>query len=105
MGWWKEELWSYDDKTGKFKCYYPVSSYDKDFYTTYDEELLKFTLREDIRDYNNDEDNRTVSGIIVEAGIIVEDCSTSINSVSLREAAIERIKTMSDDEIRRRIFS
>lgn len=98
-GWWKEELWSYDDKIGKFKCYYPVSSYDKDFYTTYDEELLKFSLREDIRDYNNDEDNRMVSDIIV------EDCTTSINSVSLRKAAIERIKTMSDDEIRRRILS
>ena len=99
QGWWLEELWSYDTETDEFKCYYPTSSYDKDFYTTYDEELLKFNLKEALHDFNNDEDDRMVSDIIV------EDCSTSRNSVCLGEAAIERIKTMSDDEIRRRIFS
>ena len=31
QGWWLEELWSYDSETDEFKCYYPVSSYDKDF--------------------------------------------------------------------------
>ena len=98
QGWWLEELWSYDSETDEFKCYYPTSSYDKDFYTTYNEELLKFNLKEALRDFNNDEDDRMVSDIIV------EDYSTSRNSISLKEAAIERIKTMNDDEIRRRIF-
>ena len=98
QGWWLEELWSYDSETDEFKCYYPVSSYDKNFYTRYDEKLLKFNLKEALRDFNNDEDDRMVSDIIV------EDCSTLRNSVCLREVAIERIKTMSDDEIRRRIF-
>lgn len=99
QGWWLEELWHYDSENDKFKGYYPVSSYDKDFYTEYDEESMSFILKEDIRDYNNDEDDRMVTDIIV------EDCGNPTTSLSLREAAIERLKTMSDDEIRRRIFS
>ena len=99
QGWWKEELLVYDDELDQFKCYYPISSYDKDFYTLCNERIIKFSLREDIRDFNNDEDERIV------ADIIVEDCGVPSGSLSLREAAIERIKTMSDDEIRRRIFS
>ena len=51
QGWWLEELWSYDSEIDEFKCYYPVSSYDKDFYTTYDEELLKLNLKEALRDF------------------------------------------------------
>lgn len=98
-GWWKEELWCYDDEINQFKCYYPVSTYDIDFYTTCNEVLMKFVLKEDINDYNDDEDDRMV------ADIIVENCGVPSGSLSLREAAIERIKTISDDEIRRRIFS
>lgn len=98
-GWWKEELWSYDNEIKQFKCYYPVSTYDKDFFTTCNnEELMKFVLKEDINDHNDDEDEQIITDIIV------EDCGVPNGSLSLREAVIERIKTMSDDEIRQRIF-
>ena len=38
---WMEELWCYDDKLDLFKCYYPTSTYEKDFYTTHTEEQTK----------------------------------------------------------------
>ena len=37
--------------------------------------------------------------------IIVEDCNNNpVNSLSVREAAIEKLKTMTDEEIRQRIL-
>ena len=34
-GWWSEEFWVYDGTSDLFKCYYPVSSYEKNFYTAH----------------------------------------------------------------------
>lgn len=81
-----------------FKCYYPVSSYEKDFYTSHTENETIGFLRETIRDYCNKYDEKTVTDIIV------EDCKIEVSSLSIRELAIEKIKTMSDEEIKRRMF-
>ena len=36
-GWWSEELLMYDRAIDLFKCYYPKSSYEKDFCTCHTE--------------------------------------------------------------------
>ena len=48
-GWWTEELWIYDDN---YKCYYPTSTYDKDFYTLHTEKEFLFNLSQML---NNEE--------------------------------------------------
>ena len=50
---WMEELWCYDNKLDLFKCYYPTSTYEKDFYTTHTEEQTKSFMEEAVRDFNN----------------------------------------------------
>ena len=40
---WMEELWCYDNKLDLFKCYYPTSTYKKDFlYNSYRGTNTKF---------------------------------------------------------------
>lgn len=48
-GWWTEELWIYDDG---YKCYYPTSTYNKDFYTLHTEKEFLFNLSQML---NNEE--------------------------------------------------
>ena len=96
---WKEELWCYDSKLNLFKCYYPTSTYEKDFYTTHTEDSTKKFIDEAIRDCNGEFDN------VMVIDIIVEDCNNNpVNSLSVREAAIEKIKRMTDEEIKQRIL-
>lgn len=95
---WKEELWCYDSVLDLFKCYYPISTYEKDFYTTHNQNETEFFLRESIRDSDNEYDDATVTDIIV------EDCNIPISSLSIREAAMEKIKNMSDEELKQRIL-
>lgn len=95
---WMEELWCYDNKLDLFKCYYPTSTYEKDFYTTHTEDETRSFMDEAVRDSDNEYDDAIVTDIIV------EDCSISVSSLSIREAAIEKLKTMTDDEIKRRVL-
>ena len=92
---WKEELWCYDSKLDLFKCYYPVSTYEEDFYTIHTEDSAKSFMDEAVRDKKYDEENVT--------NIMIEDCNIP-NSLSVREAAIEKLKTMTDEEIKQRIL-
>ena len=96
-GWWLEELWCYDNKLGLFKCYYPISSYDNDFYTNHSEIEKESFLKESIWDSNPEYGEVTVADIIVEENCIAE------SSLSLKEWAIQRIYNMTDDEIRSRL--
>lgn len=92
---WTEELWCYDSKLDLFKCYYPTSTYEKDFYTTHTEEQTQSFMDEAEIDKERDEELVT--------DIIVEDCNIS-KSLSIREAAIEKIKLMTDEEIKQKIL-
>ena len=95
---WMEELWCYDNKLDLFKCYYPTSTYEKDFYTTHTEDETKDFMDEAVKDSDNEYDDAIVTDIVV------EDCSIPVSSLSIREAAIEKLKTMTDEEIKRRIL-
>lgn len=95
---WMEELWCYDNKLDLFKCYYPTSTYEKDFYTTHTEDDTRNFMDDAVRDSDNEYDDAIVTDIIV------EDCSIPVSSLSIREAAIEKLKTMTDEEIKRRIL-
>ena len=95
---WMEELWCYDNKLDLFKCYYPTSTYEKDFYTTHTEDETKDFMDEAVKDFDNEYDDAIVTDIIV------EDCSIPVSSLSIREAAIEKLKTMTDEEIKLKIL-
>ena len=95
---WMEELWCYDNKLDLFKCYYPTSTYEKDFYTTHTEDETKDFMDEAVKDSDNEYEDAIVTDIVV------EDCSIPVSSLSIREAAIEKLKTMTDEEIKRRIL-
>lgn len=95
---WMEELWCYDNKLDLFKCYYPTSTYEKDFYTTHTEDETKDFMDEAVKDSDNEYDDAIVTDIVV------EDCSIPVSSLSIREAAIEKLKTMTDEEIKRKIL-
>lgn len=93
-----EKLKPYDNKLDLFKCYYPTSTYEKDFYTTHTEEQTQSFMREAIRDFDNKCEDVDVSDIIV------ENSNVPVGTLTIREAAIEKLKTMTDDEIKRRIL-
>ena len=95
---WMEELWCYDSLLDLFRCYYPISTYEKNFYTTHSENETRSFLRESIIDSDNEYDNATVTDIIV------ENCNIPVSSLSIREAAMEKIKNMSDEELKLRIL-
>ena len=95
---WMEELWCYDKKLDLFKCYYPTSTYEKDFYTTHTEDETKDFMDEAVKDSDNEYDDAIVTDIVV------EDCSIPVSSLSIREAAIEKLKTMTDEEIKLKIL-
>ena len=97
-GWWSEELWCYDSNLDLFKCYYPVSSYEKDFFTNHTQSETESFLRESIRDTNPDYGEVTVTNIIIEG------CNIPVNSLSIRELALEKIKNMSDEELKHRLL-
>ena len=95
---WMEELWCYDNKLDLFKCYYPTSTYEKDFYTTHTEDETNDFMDEAVKDSDNEYDDAIVTDIVV------EDCSIPVSSLSIREAAIEKLKTMTDEEIKLKIL-
>ena len=88
----------YDNKLDLFKCYYPTSTYEKDFYTTHTEEQTQSFMEEAIRDFDNEYEDAIVTDIIV------EDYSIPVSSLSIKESAIEKLKTMTDEEIKRRVL-
>lgn len=95
---WMEELWCYDDKLDLFKCYYPTSTYEKDFYTAHTEEQTKSFMEEAVRNFNNKCEDADV------LDIIIENSNMPVSTLTIREAAIEKLKTMTDDEIKRIIL-
>lgn len=95
---WMEELWRYDIKLDLFKCYYPTSTYKKDFYTTHTEEQTQSFMEEAVRDFDNKCEDADV------LDIIVENSNMTVSTLTIREAAIEKLKTMTDEEIKRRIL-
>lgn len=97
-GWWSEEFWIYDGTLDLFKCYYPVSSYEKNFYTVHIQSETESFFRESIRDSDCKYNDTAVTDIII------ENCHIPISTLSIREAAIEKVKNMSDEELKRKIL-
>ena len=95
---WMEELWCYDNKLDLFKCYYPTSTYEKDFYTAHTEEQTKSFMEEAVRDF----DNKCKGSDVLD--IIIENSNIAVGTLTIQEAAIEKLKTMTDEEIKRRIL-
>lgn len=94
-GWWLQELWRYNKKTNLIECYYPESSYKKDFYTSYTQEDAESYMRMMVSDYKRGE--LTFS--------IEDDVLSKIKEgQSVLEIAIEELRKMDDDEIFRRVF-
>lgn len=77
---------------------YPTSTYEKDFYTTHTEEQTKSFMEEAVRDFNNKCKDADV------LDIIIENSNMPVNTLTIREVTIEKLKTMTDDEIKRRIL-
>ena len=94
-GWWSEELWCYDSELDLFKCYYPVSSYEKDFFTTHTHNETENFLREVVRDSDDKYGDATVTDIIA------EDCCATVSSFPIRETVLEKIKSMSDEDLKK----
>ena len=97
-GWWSEELWRYDSELDLYKCYYPVSTYEKSYYTLHEEIEAKLAFQEAIYDSNRPNGKDLVSDIIV------EDYNPLDTALTVRELALEKMKAMSDEEIKR-LFS
>lgn len=95
---WMEELWCYDNKLDLFKCYYPTSTYEKDFYTAHTEKQTKSFMEEAVRDFDNEYEDVDV------LDIIIENSNMPVSTLTIREAAIEKLKTMTDEEIKRTIL-
>lgn len=98
-GWWSQELWKYNEITHLFECYYPISTYDLSMHTDFDED--------DTNDWMYtyfDEQQALDSGTV--KSIKVEDNSDfyNKNGKTLKELAVEKIQTMEDEEIIRRLF-
>lgn len=87
---WMEELWIYDNNLDLFKCFYPISTYEENFFTTHDEESTINLIKESYKD---------------NAKIYIEQHNFNLDkNKSIKEQAIELINKMSDEEIKRRIF-
>ena len=99
IGWWLQELWKYNRTTHMFECYYPISTYEDTFYTAFSEDdtddwMDSYLTEKSLGDYGS------IKYIQAEDN---PDFDVT-NGKTLIELAIEKIKTMEDDEIIRRIF-
>ena len=95
-GWWSEELFCYDRNTDMFKCYYPKSSYDKEFYTIHNENSTKYIIQDSIWSHEHGTED-----VPRATDFILEECNIPVISLSIRELAIQKINSMTDDELRR----
>lgn len=94
QGWWQEELFYYDNKLDIFKCFYPVSTYKKDFCTIHLEREMEIFIKFAIIDNDNKYGEQKVTDIII------EDCNVHNNNSTVKEIMIEKIKNMTDDEVK-----
>ena len=95
-GWGSEELLMYDRAIDLFKCYYPKSSYEKDFCTCHTEREAKSFIRDAIWSSEHEDGDAAIV-----TDIILEECNIPISSLSVRELAMEKINNMTDDELRK----
>lgn len=100
-GWWSEEFWMYDPETHRLRYYYPDSNFEKGFFTFHDEDAANCIMTKTVRLATGGYKDESVD---VE-DIIIEDAGIPVSSRSIVEKAIEKIKTMTDEEIIRRVFS
>lgn len=99
-GWWSEELWCYDKEKDMFRCYYPKSSYEKDFYTEHNEREAESAMQDAIWLYehrNEDRDEVMVSAIKIEDHYI--ESKVSNNALSTKDKVIQKINKMTEKEL------
>ena len=88
-GWWSEELWCYDKKTDMYRCYYPVSSYKKGFYTKHTRDQAE-TFYGDIKWALKNNELKNIQ---------VEKIECILENKSIREYIMNKINNMSEDEL------
>ena len=98
-GWWSQELWKYNRITHMFECYYPISTYEDTFYTAFSEDDTDDWMNTYLTEKSLGDD-----GYIKNINTEDNPDFDNANSKTLVELAIEKIKTMEDDEIIKRIF-
>ena len=93
-GWWSEELWEYDKDTDLFICHYPISSYEKDFFTSHSQESVELFLKDSIKDLKRDDaittdiiledsNSRPLSALSVLSGVSIKKYNKFIVIVSI----------------------
>lgn len=92
-GWWSEELWCYDKNTDTYRCYYPVYSYEKDFYTTHNKKDAEFFYREMKQFYDHPDDTKITN-------LSVENLEITLGNKTIREAVMDKIAGMDEEELR-----
>ena len=86
----------YDRTIDLFKCYYPESSYEKDFYTCHTEGEAKSFIQDAIWSSKYEDGDAAIV-----TDIVLENCNIPISSLSVRELVMEKINNMTDDELRK----
>lgn len=85
---WNEELWTYDDTLKMCKLFYPVSSYEKGFFTYHS--LSEAEL--DLRNIDRDEDVKSVA--------VENNIDNSIESKELKDVAKEIFNNLNEERLR-----
>ena len=93
-------MWCYDKEKDMFRCYYPKSSYEKDFYTEHNEREAESAMQDAIWLYehrNEDRDEVMVSAIKIEDHYI--ESKVSNNALSTKDKVIQKINKMTEKEL------
>ena len=99
VGWWKQELWKYNQITHLFECYYPISTYDPTMHTDFDRDETDGWMHEYLTE------SYIIDGGDIENIRAEDNPDFDVkNKKTLKELAIEKIQAMEDEEIIRRLF-
>lgn len=95
-GGWTEELWSYNNSETdqQYICEYPISTYEKEFYTTHTLEHTKANMQEAIIDLNTSSNS---SQYVVAIKIALESNEGFDLEKSLEEKYLEQMKQLKDE--------
>lgn len=99
-GWWSEELWCYDKEQDMFRCYYPKSSYEKDFYTEHTAREAESVMQDAIWLYEHRNEDRDE---VMVSKLRIEDCyvepKVPNNALPTKDKVMQKINAMTEKEL------